>query len=105
LYAAVNSDFILILVNFDFIFCNSDFDFILSTTYYYVSFHWRCMYVCYVLLNSTYLKTKKWKNMKIKTDMVKNIDKSPGSQWSQSRRRKKARMGRICGKKKVLILE
>ena len=47
------------------------------------------MYVCYVLLNCTYLKTKKWGNMKIKTDMVKNIGKSPGSQWSQSRRRKK----------------
>jgi len=26
-----------------------------TTTYYYILFHWRCMYVWYVLLNSTYL--------------------------------------------------
>jgi len=34
-------------INFDFILCNSDFDLILycTTTYYYVLFHWRCMYV------------------------------------------------------------
>ena len=28
-----------------------------TTTYYYVLFNWRCMYVWYVLLNSTYLLT------------------------------------------------
>ena len=28
-----------------------------TTTYYYVLFHWRCMYVWYVLLNSTYSLT------------------------------------------------
>ena len=28
-----------------------------TTTYYYVLFHWRCMHVWYVLLNSTYLLT------------------------------------------------
>jgi len=45
LCADVNCDFVLILI----LYC--------TTTYYYVLVHWRCMYVWYVLLNSTYLLT------------------------------------------------
>jgi len=48
----VNCDFVLILILYCvplilILYC--------TTTYYYVLFHWRCMYVWYVLLNSTYL--------------------------------------------------
>ena len=54
LYAYVNCDFVLILILHCVIlililYC--------TTTYYYVLFHWRCMYVRYVLLNYTYLLT------------------------------------------------
>ena len=45
LCADVNCDFVLILI----LYC--------TTPYYYALFHWRCMYVWYVLLNSTYLLT------------------------------------------------
>ena len=55
LCAAVNFNFILILINFGFMLCNSNF--VCTTTYYYVLFNWRCMYVWYVQLNSTYLLT------------------------------------------------
>jgi len=46
--ADVNCDFVLILI----LYC--------TTTYYCVLFHWRCMYVWYVLLNSTYLLTYRY---------------------------------------------
>jgi len=54
LYAYVNCDFVLILILHCVIlililYC--------TATYYYVLFHWRCMYVWYVLLNYTYLLT------------------------------------------------
>ena len=54
LCADVNCDFVLISILYCVIlililYC--------TTTYYYVLFHWRCMYVWYVLLNSTYLLT------------------------------------------------
>jgi len=58
LCAAVNFDFILILINFDSILCNSNFDFYivlqLITMFF---FNWGCMYVWYVPLNFTYLLT------------------------------------------------
>jgi len=54
LCADVNCDFVLIFIVYCVIlililYC--------TTTYYYVLFHWRYMYVWYVLLNSTYLLT------------------------------------------------